>query len=401
VGGVVATDRVGDFLVEAGPSTILPTSGAMEQIVEAGLAGDMIAAPRGAPRYVWLNGRLRRVPWVLSPGGLIRVLGEPFVGRSPSGDDESAASFFRLRFGHEVHDRLAGPFVGGIYAGDTEQLSLAGAFPRLAELELRYGSVIVGILRGRKQAPRRFPLSSFTGGMKTLPEGLARGLDVRLGCPVRSLRGDGGSWVVETDTETFRSEALVVATPAGPAAGLLGGVSAEAGGLLRKAVYAPVAVAAAAVDDDAFPRPLAGFGFLIPRIEGLYTLGTQFNSCLFGGRAPRGRQLLTSFIGGASLPEIVDWTEERIWSVVSGEVGQVLSLPAGSMTPLALHRYERAIPQYRRGHPAWRSAVAQTLGRQEGLFLAGNYLEGVSLPAAMENGMKVAQRAEAFIRRKR
>ncbi len=401
VGGVIDTLEIDGFRVEAGPNTVLPTQRAMEQIVDAGLEKDMVAAPRGAPRYVWVGGGLRRVPWVLSPRGTFRALAEPFVSRRSGADgDESAASFFRRRFGVEVRDRLAAPFISGIYAGDTQKLSLAGAFPRLAELESRYGSVILGMLLGRRDAPRRYPLSSFRNGMRVLPEGLASGLEIRFEMPVRSVRKDGRAWMVDTEGESLRAQSVVVATPAGAAQEILKDAFPDLAGLLGKATYAPVAVVAVGVDDEAFPRPLDGFGVLIPRTEGLYTLGTQFNSCLFPGRAPEGKQLLTNFIGGALFPEILDWTDDRIRGVVSEEVERVLSLRTGAMVPVALFRYERAIPQYGLGHPEWKSAVKRSLERTPGLFLGGNYIEGISVPASIENGLAAGECVLSIIRRK-
>jgi oxygen-dependent protoporphyrinogen oxidase len=237
--------------------------------------------------------------------------------------------------------------------------------------------------------------------MRVLPEGLSRGLDIRFETPVRSVGKDGRTWVVDTETETLRTDSVVIATPASAAAAILKDAFPDVAALLANAVYSPVVVVAAAVDDEAFPRPLKGFGFLIPRTEGLYTLGTQFNSCLFRGRAPEGKQLLTSFIGGALLPEVLDWTDDRIRNVVSEEVERVLSLPSGAMRPVALFRYERAIPQYGLGHPSWKSAVERSLERTPGLFLGGNYLEGISVPASIESGLAVGERVGNLMRRKR
>ena len=50
-----------------------------------------------------------------------------------------------------------------------------------------------------------------------------------------------------------------------------------------------------------------GFGFLVPRTEGLRLLGTVWNSFLFPGRAPETPEKMasfTSFVGGATDPEI-------------------------------------------------------------------------------------------------
>lgn len=396
-GGVVWSDRVDGCLVEAGPNTILPTSETMAIISDAGIADRMVTAPPGAPRFVYVGGRLRRVPWALSPAGTLRALAEPLVRRRQDPSDESLAAFFTRRFGPETHERLAAPFVTGIYAGDTSELGVQGVFPRLVELERAHGSVILGMLLGRRRGGFRHRLASFRDGMGTLATGLAAELDVRYGASVESLTP---GWRARIDGESIRVAAIVVATPAYAASRLLRAVDPHLAGLLESVCYAPIVVASVSVADRDFPRPLAGFGFLAPRSEGLNVLGTLFNSCLFPGRAPEGETLLTSFLGGRLSPGVVDWPEDRIWRAVDADLRRVLKLAPGSPgRPIRLLRYPQAIPQYRIGHPEWRSRLETRLREQPGLFLTGNYLDGVSLPAAMEHGARTADRVIRYLRR--
>jgi oxygen-dependent protoporphyrinogen oxidase len=219
-GGVIRSVRRDGFLVECGPNSILPTEGALTMIREAGLEGERVAAGAGLGRFVFVNGHLRRVPWVLSPRGGLRALLEPFVRRRVSGEDETLRDFFTRRFGRQVHDRLAAPFVGGIYAGDTGELGMEGAFATLAGLERDFGSVSLGYLRSPRSGVRR-PLSSFRQGMATLPRGLAQGLDIRYGAPVECVTSEGGQWVAHAAGAAFSARAVVCSAPAVRAAGLL------------------------------------------------------------------------------------------------------------------------------------------------------------------------------------
>ena len=394
-GGVVSSERVDGYLLESGPNTILPTPESMAAIAEAGIADEMVTAPPKAPRFVYAGGRLRRVPWVMSPAGTLRALAEPFVRRRGSETDESLASFFDRRFGRQAHERLAAPFVTGIYAGNTAELSIRGVFPRLPELEARYGSVMMGMLRGRGKG-HRHRLASFKGGMGTLPAGLAAGLNVRYGAAARAI---GRGWEVDVDGESLRTPAVVIATPAYAASQLLGSVDPDAAGLLESVCYAPIVVASFAVANSAMTSPLDGFGFLAPRGEGLNVLGTLFNSCLFAGRAPSGQSLLTSFAGGRLAPEVADWTDDRVWAAVCSDVEKVLSLGAGVAKPIRLKRYRRAIPQYLLGHREWRARIESRVRDLPGLFLTGNYIDGVSVPASMEHGVRTADAAIQYIRR--
>src|SRR5207244_4996475 len=94
--------------------------------------------------------------------------------------------------------------------------------------------------------------------------------------------------------------------------------------LLEKIHYSPMIVAATSLAEHSLKEPLQGFGFLVPRSEKLHLLGTIFSSALFCGRAPDGRVLLTSFIGGSFEPEVLGWSDDRVWEVVCPELQQVL-----------------------------------------------------------------------------
>src|SRR4029077_4389790 len=106
------------------------------------------------------------------------------LGKStPPANDESVAAFIRRKFSPQLLDRLVGPFVSGIYAGDPERLSLRSAFPQLYEAEKSAGSIIRGMMRAAKsrKAPRERPtLLSFRNGNETIVQALAKKIGSRL-----------------------------------------------------------------------------------------------------------------------------------------------------------------------------------------------------------------------------
>ena len=168
--------------------------------------------------------------------------------------------------------------------------------------------------------------------------------------------------------------------------------------LLENVQYAPMVVAATALPEHSFREPLRGFGFLAPRDQGVHLLGTLFSSALFTGRAPDGQVLLTSFVGGAFEPDAVTWSDERIWGAVCSELKQVLHT-SEMPEPIALLRHTRAIPQYRIGHEQWVAALRLALEETPGLFITANYLEGVSVPACIEQGERTAHAVAEYLRR--
>jgi oxygen-dependent protoporphyrinogen oxidase len=263
------------------------------------------------------------------------------------------------------------------------------------ELERRYGSVIVGMLRSPRSGPRA-KLAAFRDGMKTLPLRLARDLDVRLGVDdVRLANGLRVEW----DNDTAEPKAVVLACPAYVSAGLTRSISPDLANLLDTAQYAPMLVAATSIDEGRLGRPLNGFGFLVPRSEKIHILGTLFSSSLFPNRAPPGMALLTSFVGGALEPDAIKWSEDRVWDTVTAELTKILGPKKGTLEPVRLFRQERAIPQYGIGHRKWLANVAATVGKAAGLFLTGSYLDGVSVPAAMEHGRGTADAVIEYVRR--
>jgi oxygen-dependent protoporphyrinogen oxidase len=394
VGGVIRSERINGHLVECGPSSLLPTAHTFGLIEEFGLSEKLEEADPKAPRYIVVNGRLRPVPLgPLSVRGMFRAFAEPFI-RSRSEGDESVASFFRRRFGDEVHDRLAGPFVTGIFAGDTEKLSVGSVFPRVLEIERQHGSIVWGMLRGKSSAPpaqdksskrRRSTISSFPEGMETLPRRISDGLNIQTRCS--GIR-------IGTNVH---AKATVLAVPAYAAAGILRDAHPSLAEMLDTIDYAPVVVAAASLPLSSLPSPLRGFGFLIPASERMKILGTIFNSLLFPGRAPDGRLLLTSFLGGALKPEVFDWPDERIWDSVCSELKRVLKSSI-QPDPVMIVRHRRAIPQYNIGQRQRVDAIAAELGRIPGLFVTGSFLHGVSVPACMEHGDNTARAVAEFLR---
>jgi oxygen-dependent protoporphyrinogen oxidase len=352
-GGVIRSERRDGYLLEFGPQSFNSTSTLLNICSELHIDDQLLQAPANAPRYVLVRGRLQPVP--LSPPAFIasslfgpvtklRVLRDIFGRSSPPQSDESVAAFTRRKFSRELLDKLVGPFVSGIYAGDPEKLSLRSAFPQLYEAEKSAGSVIRGLLfSAKKRAPsaEKPTLQTFREGNQTLIDALAAhlGPNLRCGVTAQSVRIRPASRDSETDTPTFEvtllandreevltTNRLIIATPAQQAGTLLRGVDPQFESALSQIPYAPVAVVSLGFPKTAIRLSLGGFGFLVPRSSGLRILGTVWNSSLFPNRAPGGHVLLTSFVGGATDPGAVSLLESEIVSTVHRELTSILGI---------------------------------------------------------------------------
>src|SRR6266851_1462813 len=200
-GGVVASERREGFLLELGPNTVRPTAELWGLVGELGLGEKALLTSPRLPRYIEWSGSLHALP--MSPGGLLRtrllsgrgklrLLAEPFARRGDD-PDESLHAFFTRRFGPEVADRFVEPFVAGIFAGASRELSAAAAFPTLFRWDRKHRGLLRGALAERRQRrPGSRPppgLLSFRGGLETLPKALASRLGalLEISCRVESL----------------------------------------------------------------------------------------------------------------------------------------------------------------------------------------------------------------------
>lgn len=382
-GGVIRTDNIAGYQVELGPNSCQAAPPALRLVEEVGLWDDLLAPAANAPRFVYWNGKLRKFPLgPLSTAGILRILSEPLI-RSKFTADESVRDFFIRRVGRQAHDRLVAPALTGIYAGNTANLSMAAVFPKIVEMERNHGSLTRAFLSTLKKrekpdaAARPKPkggIFSFPNGMETLTRTLSQQLNVRYG--VKDARiGD--------------APVTVLAVPSYQASALLRVTNPPLASLLESVQYAPMVIAAVSLPDDSFKEPLRGFGFLVPRHQGLHLLGGLFNSALFPDRAPKGRELVTCFVGGMFEPEAIDWPEEQVWQVVCPELKRALQ-SSEMPEPVALFRHRSAIPQYNVGHEGWAASVKEELKKSPGLFITSNYLEGVSVPACIDQGDRTA-----------
>jgi oxygen-dependent protoporphyrinogen oxidase len=417
VGGLVGTIEKDGLLFESGPQSFQGTDSILELIRQVGIESEVVYANPRAPRFVLMHGKLREIPMspramltspLLSRGSRWKIASEPFRKTRPPSEEESVADFVRRKFGHEILEYLVAPFVSGVYAGDPEKLSLRAAFPTLQEWEREYGSVFRGAMKSRASKDKPAgppPLCSFRHGVATLARALGERLggNLHLGAQVLAVQctGEGCACTYEIRVasggaeESISAQAVVLAAPAYAAAHLISGVSSPLAHTLSGIAYAPVAVVAAAYYDRQIGRPTEGFGFLVPRKEKLDILGTVWNSSLFPGRAPEGITSMTSFVGGATAPEIVERSETEIASIVQAENARVLQI-TGPPVACTAWRYAKGLPQYNLGHGHIVKAIRDFERAIPGLFFAGNYLEGPSLGKCVETGTQTAEAVRKY-----
>jgi oxygen-dependent protoporphyrinogen oxidase len=419
VGGAIRSLRQDGYLAEFGPNTILQTSPKIARLVrDAGLESRRLEPPAEAEaRYVVRYKRPIAMPGsplgffttgLFTLGAKLAVLREPFVPPRRDGVEESIAGFVVRRLGREFLDHAIDAMVAGVYAGDPCALSVQQAFPKLAALEAKYGSLIKGQILGARArrksgeiAKDRAPKFSFDEGLQVLPDTLRERLGdaVRLNTAVTRLARDDGGWRIEFRTMAGESRAdhsaVIYAGTAFQLAELQVGT---AGKLLDLSAFSeirhpPVASVVLGFRREDVAHPCQGFGALIPNVEGFKILGTIFSSSLFPNRAPDGHLTLTSYIGGERHPELAALPPEELIELTLGDL-RALFGAKGAPTFRHCAFYPRAIPQYNLGYGRFRALMTDIETEFPGLYFAGHYRDGISLGDSIVSGCNIAERVE-------
>ena len=437
-GGVAGTRRIGDYLVETGPDMFITNQPAAVNLCQRiGLSDELIPtekAHRGS--LVLRKGKPVRIPegfmlispakvWpvltspIFSPLGKLRMGLEYLLPRRKEQTDETLASFVKRRFGKEAFDRLIQPLVGGIYTADPDKLSLQATLPRFIEMERKHRSLIIG---SRKQAAVRESNSDADGsgaryGLFTAPRGGMSVLFDRLLEVVRQKAGvrlgeravavssneSGGYSVTLHSGEQLSFDGVVIALPSFHAASVLSAGRAneraaqksvsmdELTRRLNEIEYSSAAVVVSGHRLSDIKHPLDAFGLVIPAIEKRKVLAVSFTSRKFPGRAPEGRILLRTFVGGALQPEALNQPDEEILKTVRAELQSILGV-GGEPDFMEVCRYERSMPQYHIGHCERVARIRELVAGHAGLELAGNAYSGVGIPDCISSGESAAER---------
>lgn len=428
VGGVIQSLRQDGYLAEFGPNTVLETSPKIAQLIrDAGLDPRRLDPdPKAGARYVVRYGRPIAMPGSLgffttklfSLKAKLAVLREPFVQPRRDGVEESVAQFVVRRLNQEFLDHAVDALVAGIYAGDPYRLSLAHALPRLKALEDQYGSLIKGQIFGARERKRRgevakdrAPKFSFDEGLQVLPDTLRErlGEDVHLNAIVTKLVRARDTWTLALrangrDAQATHSAVVFCGTAFGlanlkieNAAGAPAAPKTLDLASFAEIRYPPVASVVLGFRREDVAHPCAGFGMLIPKIEGFKILGTIFSSSLFPNRAPDGHLTLTSYVGGERYPELALLPADQLYALTCADLRTLLGV-RGQPTFKHWMLYSKAIPQYNVGYGRHRERMSGVEAQVPGLFLAGHYRDGVSLSDSIVSGCNVADRVAEHLK---
>jgi oxygen-dependent protoporphyrinogen oxidase len=139
------------------------------------------------------------------------------------------------------------------------------------------------------------------------------------------------------------------------------------------------------------PRPLDGYGYVIPRREGRKALACTWTSTKFPHRAPEGYALLRVFIGRAGQEAEIPWDDAGLLEVAREELNLTLGITTDPLLT-RIYRWEKAMPQYNLGHPGRLHRIERFLTAYPGLALAGNAYQGIGIPDCIYSGELAAEK---------
>lgn len=404
-GGVVGSSRRDGFLREHAASSFLggPPRGALALCKELGVAVDK-ASPKAKRRWIYLNGTLHALPGnpldlvrtdLLTWRGKLDLVREPLRPRGPAGQDESVHAFAARRLGAEAARAFIAPFVTGVFAADSHDISVEAGFPRFAALDAEGGLVrgmvkqmgrgMLGKLTGKVSAATPRGLYAPAGGVGRLGEAMAASLGsrVRTGVRVKAVAPAAGGVLVDGE----RWDGAVLAIPADEAVNVVATIP-ELSNKLRVFRRAPVAVVYLGMPAGSVPKADSGFGFLVGAGEDVRVLGCVFETTVWPDRAPEGQVLLRCIFGGGRDPSAASLGDAELIALARHDLARVLDTKA-EPTHASVVKWPRGIAQYAVGHrDLVRAAVSA--GRTHRIALAGADYRGAGVNDLISDGDVIA-----------
>lgn len=434
LGGNIFTLSHNGFVIDAGPdSWVAAKPHATRLAREVGLGNELIGTRDEARKVfiVWKGqlhpmpaGSVLGIPTEWKPFATTTLFGLDAKARAGldlivpkkhfgADEDESIGAFVSRRLGSEMAERLVSPLLGGIFAGDADQLSVRACIPQLFEAEQKHGSLIRAMraLRAARKtaAASGGEGSAFTSlerGVGDLVVNVAHKLahaEVMTGAPALGLSplapGDPrGRWTVATNRGSFHADDVVLSVPAHAASRLVSGFDAQLASMLGVVPYVSTATVFLACRRADIRHPLDAVGFLVPKSENRRILACTFVSSKWDHRAPAGQVLLRVFIGGANAEHLLERDDDGLVSIAREELLALMGVDrAPSFT--RVFRHKGASPQPVVGHLGRMKKILARVGEHPGLYVGGNGYVGTGIPDAIKQGEEIAARIVAEAKR--
>jgi oxygen-dependent protoporphyrinogen oxidase len=394
------------FLVDGGPDTLVTRKPETWQLTsELGLENQVtVPASETKNIYVLDGGKVHPIPLnpilffttpLLTWGGRLRLMSEPFQPARRDDGDESLAEFVTRRLGREALEKFIGPVLGGIYNTDPARQSILVSSPVMREMEKESGSLVLAALARmgakRPKGPKKPRFINFKQGIEQLPQTLASQLKgtLRLNAPVTRIdRAAAGFAVKLASGETLEAETVILATLANVSANLLADLAPNSSALLQKIHHENIGTISLVYRESDIPaRPIIN-GLMIPRREKRAIDAITVTSRKMPERSHTGYILLRVFFGGAK-PELATYSDPNLLENIQAELRDLLKIQAAPLA-YAVNRWPAGFPQAEVGHFERVAAIEASLPK--GIHVAGSSYRGIAVPDCIKQGREAVKK---------
>ena len=399
MGGPVEGSALG-FDVDCAADGFLAREPEMSDLCrELGL-GDDLVSPTGAGAFVWVDGALRPIPpsvlgvplypeeladsGIISTEGIRELTARGFADHPGLVGDAPVGEVVRARAGDEVFERLVDPLLGGINAGNSDNLSIAAGAGALADAARRDGPFVPAL---RDHAASSVPGPVFhgvKGGSQRIIDALVAelGEHIETHTPAVSLERNGDGWRVTTPSGPFGGDRVIVTTPGFISAGLLEPHCPKAASLLFALEYSDVVLVTFVVTSEQVDHDLDGAGFLVPRDQGLLMTACSWSSSKWSHYDNGNHAILRVSAGRVDDRRWLDLDEPTLVETLRQELALTIGVQGECVVRVTPWR--QSLPQYLPGHLERCDQIDAWLQRDTpGVTVVGASMRGLGLPACV------------------
>ena len=393
IGGKALSEKRDGYLIETGPNGFLSNKEEIKKLItESGFDSEVIESRDESNRkFIFSNGRLWEIPknpakimfnGFLSSKAKLKILKEPFI--KPVFQDETVEGFVKRRLGQEFLDKIIGPMVCGVFAGDPKIMSMESNFPRIKEIERRYGSLIkglIGMMKEKRAGANSISggfsskLLSFKNGVGSFIKHLSKSIEI-VKDEVLSIETINGKQRLLGRLNHYTADIVIFSLPAYSLKKIIENYDREFAAHLNNIPYAPMAVLALGFESSKLPEITNSFGYLFDLNEIEDTIGVLFDSSIFGGRAKEGKTLIRIMVGGQLAKESP--FKSNLITLAMKELNRSANIhyPFEFAYKKVHHK---AIPVYTLNHKKVKEELLEFERKHRGIFITGNAFFGISL----------------------
>lgn len=392
-GGYIQSQKVGEYLLEYGPNSILSDAQTLTLIQDLGLDSEILLPKAiASDRYIFKNKAYRKLPThplkiftsnFFSIYSKFKIIKDFFSAKQLVNKGITVKDFFTTYFGKEITNYAIDPFMSGIYAGDISSMILHEIMPNLIQYKSKNGSILQKLI---KNGGKRKKTHSFKNGMQSLTDALyakVKSHIVLTNVAKINLLASNKIEIV-TNQKRYTFAAVVVAIPAFKLADIQGFAC------FKTIEYAPMAVVHSAFKKVDVAHNLQGFGGLHPNIENCFSLGSIWTSSIFEHRCPDDEVLFTTFVGGMCHKANVQLSETEIKVKVAAELAEKFAISTYLPTFQHIYIWRQAIPQYNAAYVAQKSKILEL--ENQNVYICSNWHQGVALTACIQKAQNLANK---------